>query len=401
MSVQLVDLSHGRSFAAGFPHEFFTWLRRYEPVYWHEPTEHTPHGEGFWVISRYDDVVAVLKDAATFSSEQGGTQLKNNRSTSNGLTLNISDDPLHRRQRSLVNMGFTPRMIGRMEDDLRRRTRAILDAVPVGETFNFVELVARELPLQAICNILGVPQEDRARLAEWVDLGTEAETGEVIASEYIKILGTYGQDLIERKRREPADDILSVVIHARLDDDTPQLNDRELRAFFNLLFPAGAETTRSAIAGGLLALIENPDQLTRLRNDPGLLKTAIEEMLRWTSPSVYKRRTATGDVEIGGRRIERGQKVTIWEMSANRDETVFADPFRFDIERRPNPHIAFGYGIHFCLGASLARLEMRIMFEELLDRFDRFELAGEPVWTVNNRLVGLRQLPIRVGRKAA
>ena len=143
-------------------------------------------------------------------------------------------------------------------------------------------------------------------------------------------------------------------------------------------------------------MIENPGELARLRDDPGLLKTAIEEMLRWTSPSVYKRRTTTDDVELHGRRIERGQKVTIWEMSANRDETVFEDPFHFDIGRRPNPHIAFGYGPHFCLGASLARLEMRVMYEELLDRFDTFELAGEPRWTVNNRLVGLRDLPLRV-----
>ncbi|HEX2171066.1 MAG TPA: cytochrome P450, partial [Dehalococcoidia bacterium] len=271
---------------------------------------------------------------------------------------------------------------------------------PVGEPFNFVEMVARELPLQAICNILGVPQEDRGQLAEWVDLGTEAETGEVIATEYVRLVGAYGEQLIDRKRRQPADDILSVVVHARLDDGS-QLNNRELRAFFSLLFPAGAETTRSAIAGGLLALIENPDQLARLRADRGLLKFAIEDMLRWTSPSVYKRRTAIDGVVLHGRRIERGQKVTIWEMSANRDEAIFADPFRFDIGRQPNPHIAFGYGPHFCLGASLARLEMRVMFEDLLSRFDRFELAGEPRWTVNNRLVGLRDLPLRVTPTAA
>lgn len=396
MNVQKVDLSSGRSFMDGFPQDFFTWLRRNEPLYWHDPTPETPDGEGFWVISRYDDIVAILKDAATFSSEQGGTQLRTMNSANNGLTLNISDDPIHKRQRALVNQGFTPRNIARLEGDLRRRTREILDTVPVGETFNFVEVVARELPLQAICNILGVPQEDRAQLAEWVDEGTESDTGEVIGTEYVKLLGAYGLELIERKRREPKDDILSIVVHARLDDDTPQLNDRELRAFFTLLFPAGAETTRSAIAGGLLALIENPDQFARLRKNPDLLKTAIEEMLRWTSPSVYKRRTVTDDAVVRGQRIARGQKVTIWEMSANRDEEVFADPFRFDIARQPNPHIAFGYGIHFCLGASLARLEMKVMFEELLSRYQDFELAGEPRWTLNNRLVGLRDLPLRV-----
>ncbi|MBI3965840.1 MAG: cytochrome P450 [Chloroflexi bacterium] len=395
-SVTLVDLSQRRSFAAGFPHEYFTWLRRHAPVFWHEPTEHTPGGEGFWVVSRYDDVLTVFKNPATFSSEQGGTQLLDNRRVSNGITLNQADDPRHHRLRSLVSAGFTPRTIARLEDDLRRQARQILADVPIGESFDFVTGVARELPLQAICNILGVPQEDRTELADWVDQGVAAATPEVISRESVKRLGDYGDRLIAQKRREPADDILSLIVHARIDDATPQLNDRELRAFFNLLFLGGVETTRNTIAGGLLALIEHPDELARLRHEPALLRTGIEEMLRWTSPSVHKRRTATADVELGGQRIGRGQKVTIWEMSANRDERVFAEPFRFDVGRQPNPHVAFGYGPHFCLGASLARLELRIMFEELLTHFDRFELAGEPSWAPNNRLLGLMELPVRM-----
>ena len=394
-----VDLSYGRSFANGFPHEFFCHLRREAPVWWHAPTERTPGGEGFWVVSRYADVVNVFKDAETFSSELGGTQIFDGRGA--GYQLNQTDDPKHRRLRDLVNTGFLPRMIGRLEDQLRERTRYILDGIPPEEPFDFVPTVARELPLQAICIILGIPQEDREELGHIVDLAISAGTGEALALEHIKRLGAYADRIVEQKRREPADDILSVIVHAQLEDGSPQLDNRELRAFFALLFPAGAETTRSSIAGGLVALIENPHELQRLRTDPGLMKSAVEEIVRWTSPSVYKRRTTTRDVELRGQRIRQGQKVTIWEMSANRDEEEFSDPFRFDIGRNPNFHIGFGLGTHFCLGANLARLEIRVVFEELLARYADFEIVGDLEWTNNNRLVGLTRLPLRVIPKAA
>ncbi|HLK87168.1 MAG TPA: cytochrome P450 [Candidatus Binataceae bacterium] len=392
--MELVDLSNSRSFAGGFPHDFFTHLRREAPVWWHEPTEFTPNGIGFWVVSRYHDVVAVFKDAETFSSELGGTQIYDGKGM--GYQLNQTDDPKHRRLRALVNKGFTPRMIGQLEGNLRERARRILDAVPLGESFDFVPAVARELPLQAICSILGVPHEDRAELIEIVDLAVSAGDGTVMSPHYLKRLSAYADTLIERKRTEPADDILSVIVHAQLDDGSPQLSNLELRAFFNLLFPAGAETTRGAIAGGLLALIENPPEMERLRARPELMKTAIEEMVRWTSPSVYKRRTATRDTELRGRAIRKGQKVTVWEMSANRDEDAFYEPFRFDVGRDPNNHVGFGLGAHFCLGANLARLEIRVMFEELFARFERFELAGPLAWTNNNRLVSLTRMPLRV-----
>jgi cytochrome P450 len=391
--MELVDLSNARSFASGFPHEFFSWLRHNEPVWWHEPTEFTPNNVGFWVVSRYDDVVAVFKDAETFSSELGGTQIYDGKGM--GYQLNQTDDPKHRRLRALVNKGFTPRMIGRLEDELRKRTKRILDDVPSSETFNFVPVVARELPLQTICSVLGVPQEDRTEIIEIVDLAVGAGDGTVMSPQYLKRLSAYADTLVQRKRSEPADDILSVIVHAQLDDGSPQLNNQELRAFFNLLFPAGAETTRGSIAGGLLALIENPEEHQRLREDPKLMRTAIEEIVRWTSPSIYKRRTATCDTALSGQAIAKGQKVTVWEMSANRDEDTFENPFRFDVGRDPNYHVGFGLGTHFCLGANLARLEIRVMFEEILERFENFELTGPLAWTNNNRLLGLKQLPVR------
>ena len=393
MTLQPIDLSDPRAFARGFPHEFFTELRHESPVWWHEPTALTPGGEGFWVVSRYDDVVKVFRDAKTFSSELGGTQIFDGKGQ--GYQLNQSDGAQHRRLRGLVNQGFTPRNIGRLEEDLKRRTREILDAVPVGEVFDFVPAAARELPLQAICSILGIPQSERAELGEIVDLAITAGTGEAMALEHVRRLSQHGKRLIEKKRREPADDILSVIVHAKLDDGSPQLDDRELRGFFDLLFPAGAETTRSAIAGALLAFIENPGELERLRADSSLMKTFIEEAVRWTTPSVYKRRTASCDTELRGETIRRGQKVTVWEASANRDEEAFTDPFRFDVGRDPNDHVGFGIGVHFCLGSNLARLELRVIFEELLARFESFERAGELEWSNNNRLVGLLKFPVR------
>jgi cytochrome P450 len=361
-------------------------------VWWHEATEHTPGGEGFWVVSRHADALAIMRDPATFSSARGGTAI--NDSTGAGLSLNQTDDPQHWRLRSLVNRGFTPRTIGQLEDDLRARARQIVGAVPAEEPFDFVSGVAQELPLQAICSILGVPQEDRRMLADIVNAGIESETGEILGMAELRVLGAYGADLIREKREHPADDILSIIVHAGVDDGTPPLTDKELKAFFNLLFPAGAETTRGAVAGGLLALIDHPDELARLQAEPGMVRTAVEEIVRWVTPSAYKRRTVTCDVELGGQHLREGQKVTYWELSANRDESVFADPFVFDVGRDPNPHVGFGMGIHFCLGASLARLEIRVLFEELLARFASFELAGSPSWPSNNRLIGMTHLPV-------
>jgi cytochrome P450 len=396
--VNAVDLSSGESFRAGFPHERFTWLRAHDPVHWHEPTDKTPDGEGFWVVSRHADVMAVLRDPATFSSdragglrERGGTGLKDERSA--GTMLNMTDEPQHYRLRSLVNRGFTPRAIAELEGELRRRTVRLLDAVG-DEPFDAVHGFARELPAQAICIVLGIPEDDRRDLLDTLDRGIETDSASIVSSDATKVIREYAAGLIADKRAHPDGGIMSTIVHATLDDGS-SLTDHELVAFFALLFPAGAETTRSAIAGGIKAFIEFPEQYERLRADVALAATAAEEIVRWTTPSVYKRRTASRDVELGGRTISAGEKVTIWEMSANRDERVFTDPFALDIGRTPNPHVGFGFGVHFCLGASLARLEMRIALEELARRFEGFEPTGPHEWMPNNRLFGLKRLPVR------
>ena len=390
-----VDLSDHASFADGFPHDYFAMLRRERPVFWHEPTDKTPDGEGFWVVTRHADVMTVQRDATTYSSdrggirERGGTGMKDERAA--GRMLNMTDDPQHQRLRSLVNRGFTPRAISDLEAELRQRADALLDAVdPAG--FDAVHGFARELPSQAICIVLGVPQQDRPGLLDALDAGIEGESDSIVTREATTRLREYATDLIADKRAHPDGGIMSTIVHASLEDGSV-LTDRELIAFFGLLFPAGAETTRSAISGAIEAFGDHPDQYERLRADRSLAPTAIEEIVRWTTPSIYKRRTASVDAGERGVDIAAGDKVTFWEMSANRDESVFDDPSRFDVGRDPNPHVGFGWGVHFCLGASLARLELKVCLEAMLDRFVGFAPAGAAEWTPNNRLLGLKHLP--------
>jgi cytochrome P450 len=409
MHLAEVDLTDLDNFAHGFPHELFVVHRREAPVWWHEPTEHTPDGEGFWSVATHAETLAVQRDPVTYSSERGGGREHGGTLLQDlevaGIVLNMMDDPRHARIRRLVSAGMTPRTIACLEDELRTRTRALLDHVGDGDEIDFLFDVAAELPMQMICILLGVPEEDRHELWEAVDPGFDIRTGDAAFSgsdeprPAQKRMLEYGMQLIAEKRARPTDDMLSLVVHASLDDvDPPQLSDVELYSFFSLLFAAGSETTRNAIAGGLLALTERPDQLAALRDDFGLLPTATEEMLRWTTPSPSKRRTATCDAALGGHDVAAGQKVLFWEGSANRDERVFEHAMEFDVRRDPNPHVAFGHGIHFCLGANLARLEIRVMFEELLPRFGSFEVVSPVEWTRSNRHTGIRHLRVRVSR---
>jgi cytochrome P450 len=402
-----VDLTDLDAFADGFPHDVFERHRREAPVYWHEPTAHTPGGEGFWSVATYAETVAVQVDPATFSSERGGDRPHGGTLLQDmevaGMVLSMMDDPRHARIRRLVSAGLTPRTVERLEVELRRRAVALLDAVPDGVAIDFVVEVARELPMQAICILLGVPEDDRHELGAFFDAGFDVREGDVgfqdAGPEGGMGMFDYAAALIAAKRAAPGDDMLSIVVHASLPDvDPPQLTDLELYAFFSLLFAAGSETTRHAISGGVLALLEHPDQLAALRADPGLLPTTIEEVLRWTSPSPSKRRTVTTPTTLGGHVLAPGDKVLYWEASANRDERAFPGGMRFDLRRDPNPHLALGRGVHYCLGAHLARLEMRIVFEELLARVADVERAGPVEWTRSNRHSGIRRLPLVLHR---
>jgi cytochrome P450 len=399
------DLSDLALFEHGFPHDVFALHRREAPVWWHPPTPHTPDGVGFWSVATHGESLEILRDPTTFSSVGGGARPRGGTilpdSPAAGQALNMMDDPRHQRVRRLVSQGFTARMIGQLEDELRRRTRRLLDRVaPVGHC-DFLTDLAAELPLQAITILLGVPEADRHRICEWVDLSFDfrdrAAFEETPATRAAWAgLAQYGAALVAERRRRPGDDLMSIVVHAVLPDETPaRLTDDELLSFFFLLFAAGADTTRNATAGGLLALVPHPAQLAALAADPARLPAAIEEMVRWTSPSAYNRRTVTRAVEVRGQALHPGDKVVFWEASANRDEGVFRDAMRFDAGRDPNPHLGFGHGVHHCLGANLARLEMRVIVGELLARVTDLELAGPVEWTRSNKHTGIRHLPIR------
>ena len=399
-----VDLTDLDRFAHGFPHDVFTHLRREAPVWFHPPTAHTPGGEGFWVVSRHADVLAVAADARTYSSERGGTRegggtliedLPSGFAT--GVLLNMMDDPRHQKLRRLATGTVSPRALAALEEELRARTAAIVDAAVARGRCDFLLDVAAELPLQAVTRLLGVPQEDRHRLFAWAnatldydgrDLGESDERTRASQASMFE----YGSWLIGEKRRTPGDDMLSAVVHGTIDDAPP--TELEALMFFNLLIAAGSETTRNSLAIGLLALIEHPETWDDLRAEPAVMSTAVEEILRWASSTAYNRRTATRDAMLGEQAIAAGDKVTLWWSSANRDEAVFPAPFRFDVRRQPNRHLAFGHGSHFCLGAILARLEIRLVLEALLARVERCAVAGPIEWTRSNKHTGVRHMPV-------
>lgn len=402
-----IDFTDLDNFADGFPHDLFAIHRREAPVYWHPPTDNTPDNEGFWSVATYAETLEVLKDPVTYSSVTGGERPYGGTLLQDlaiaGQVLNMMDDPRHSQIRRLVSSGLTPRMIRLVEDDLRARARRLLDAVVPGEPFDFLVDIAAELPMQMICILLGVPESERHWLFEAIepqfDFGgsRKASLSQLSVEEAGSRMYDYGRQLIASKRENPTDDMLSVVANAMLNDsEASALSDLELYLFFSLLFSAGAETTRNAVAGGLLALANHPSQLRSLREDLGALPTAVEEMVRWTSPSPSKRRTATRDVTLGGRPIEAGQKIQIWEGSANRDASVFDHADTFDIARKPNPHLGFGQGVHYCLGANLARLELRVLFEELLSRFGAVQVVRPVEWARSNRHTGIRHLVVEL-----
>jgi len=397
-----IDLTDLDNFAHGFPHDLFAIHREAAPVYFHEPTAHTPDGEGFWSVATHAETFAVLRDADTYSSVTGGHRPHGGTILQDlpvaGHVLNMMDDPRHAAIRKLVSSGLTPRMIRRVETDLRARARRLLAAIDPGVPLDFIVDVAVELPMQMICILLGVPEADRHWLFAAIEPNFDfrgsraAVVSRLSVEEAGSRLYAYGQELIAAKRARPTDDMLSVVANCT----DPQMSELELYLFFSLLFSAGAETTRNAIGGGLLALADHPEQYRALRADPALLPTAVEEIIRWTSPSPSKRRTATRAVTLGGRRIEPGQKVLVWEGSANRDERVFDHADVFDVTRKPNPHLGFGQGVHFCLGVNLARLELRVLYEELLRRFTGVTVVAPVEWARSNRHTGIRHLVVEM-----
>jgi cholest-4-en-3-one 26-monooxygenase len=395
-----VDLYNPDNYVESVPNEMFAVLRREAPVYRH------PHPEGgfFWCVTKHHDLVEVNRNAKAFSSWQGGTNIDTppdeNIETARMMMLNM-DQPEHTKLRKIVNTGFTPRRIREMQDILKERARTIVADIGEQGECDFVEAVAAELPLQAIADLLGVPQEDRHKLFEWSNRligfddpefrNTAEDAGEAAGEMY-----AYAQTLADERRKRPTDDIVNDLITAEVDGH--KLDDLEFNLFFLLLAVAGNETTRNAISHGMHAFIQNPDQRQKLIDDPSLIDTAVEEVLRWATPVMYFRRTATEDYELHGETIKTGDPVVFWHISANRDEEVFDDPLAFDITRAPDPssaQISFGGGgPHFCLGANLARAEIKVMFEELMAHIPDMELAGPVDRLRSNFINGLKRMPV-------
>ncbi|MDP3768407.1 MAG: cytochrome P450, partial [Dehalococcoidia bacterium] len=329
------------------------------------------------------------RGGTTIADAQGGAEL---------MMVNL-DPPRHTKLRNLVSQGFTPKMIRRLEPHVREIATAIVDKVADKGECDFVTEVAAELPLQVIAELIGIPLEDRHQIFEWsnqmIAVGDPEYAGSMeVATKAAADMFVYANTLTADRRVNAKEDLVTVLIDAEVDGK--HLDDVEFNFFFLLLAVAGNETTRNLISGGMQALMEHPDQRARLVNDPSLMPTAVEEMLRWITPVMYFRRTATRDTEIRGQQIAEGEKVTLWYISANRDEEAFEEPDGFDVGRSPNAHLTFGAGgPHFCLGASLARLENQVMFEELLRRLPGIELAGPVARLRSNFINGIKHIPVR------
>jgi cytochrome P450 len=393
------------------PYEWFALLRHQSPVHW-QP-EH--RGRGFWSLVRYDDVVAAHKDWETFSNELGGTSLEDlapEHLEARKSMLDM-DPPEHTKLRAILSKGFTPRVIAAYEERIRDLARRVIGEAFARESFDLVRDVAVEIPIRVFIEMLGAPLEDRLYLVELGNrmLGnTDPEfAGEEVAdkadlSRYAHLpfsspaaaeMFAYGHALAEARRREPREDITTTLVQAEVDGR--RLTEREFDVFFLLLTIAGNETTRHAITSGALALLEHPEELARLAANPSLAATGADEVLRWSTPVYHFRRTATRDVELHGQTIRRGDKVVTWYISANFDEEQFPEPMRFDLSRAPNRHVSFGLGgPHFCLGAHLAKLETRIMFEELLPRVSAVEPTAPASRMHSNFTNAYKTMPVRV-----
>ena len=383
---QAIRLTDGTFYGAD-PHPHLRWMRENAPVYWDAAGE-------VWGIARYEDVLAVSKDPLTWRTS-GGI-----RPDSPAMSYMIDmDDPDHRKRRALVNKGFTPRRVQEREPRIREISIDLLERARARGRFDFVRDVAAWLPLVVIGDMLGVDPADHARLLAWSEamvLGTGATTLERMqdAAQAFEEYVAYQRRVLADRRVRPRDDLVSILVHAEVDGE--RLSDDELLMETLLLLIGGDETTRHVLSGGMYQLLLHPAQRDALARDFGKIPTAVEEMLRWVSPIQNMARTAAHDVWLRGQQIRAGQKVLLLYPSANRDAAVFVDPFRFDVTRTPNEHVAFGIGAHFCLGANLARLELRVLLEEALPRLAGLELASSdpPPLRASNFISGLESLPV-------
>ncbi|MFD9890434.1 cytochrome P450 [Amycolatopsis sp. NPDC059027] len=407
------DLDDLDLFQRGEAWRAFDELRRTDPVAWTRERS----GAGYWSLTRHADIVRALRDTATFTSEK----FVNLEEVDDDLadirrSMLETDGPRHRALRQLLQRDFTPRRLAGYETFLRGLTASTVDKALAKGTFDFVREVSADFPIRVLARMLGVPDEDTGQLIAWGNRiigNTDPDYADVLlgsadSDQYRDLpfrspasleVFAYGEELAARRRGSDGDDLVSKLVDRTPRDGVP-LSETDFRNYFLLLVVAGNETTRHAISHAMLALLEHPDQLALLRERPELMPGAVEEFLRWASPIHHFRRTATADVELGGRRISEGDKVVLWFAAGNRDPGVFAEPHRFDVTRSPNDHLAFGKGgPHFCLGSHLARMELRLMFTELVARISSIRLTGTPRRVRSNFVNGLKDLPVSVSAR--
>ena len=406
--MRAVNLYDSSTYERAIPYDYFAWLRENEPVHWQPPSARSPlapdvlqaEQKGFWAVSRYQDVVDISLDQKRFSSERG-TVLNNDLGPERIAQLRLwminQDAPRHTKLRKLVNKGFTQRMVRQMDAHVRELSSEIVDRIARKGECDFVTEVASELPLLVIAELMGCPVEDRKKIFDWSNqmIGFEDPdfSNAGLSTEAMAELFEYAGHLAKLRREDPREDLTSVLLNAEVDGQ--RLDELTFNMFFMLLILAGNETTRNAISGGMLALSENPVQREKLANDLSLLPSATEEILRFVSPVISMRRTATCDLELGGQKIRENEKVVMFYPAANRDPKVFENPDAFDIERDPNVHLAFGWGPHFCLGANLARGEIRSVFAELLTRLPDIEVSGEVRRLRSSTVNSIKSMPVR------
>ena len=401
------DLTDQARFADGLPYDVFAALRREAPVLLHPPG-HTVDGEDFWVLTRHADIVAAAADPR-FSSQTGGdrlgggTHLDDLTAVHVGALLPMMDDPRHELIARLVGPAVAHRVVAALEPQLRTTAQDLVEAALARPVCDVPTALTGPFAVETMALVLGVPVADRPRLASWLDavvgiVGRRSGVVDEAAQQTNMEIYRYSRELMAAKRASPGDDLTSVIVTGEIAEEAGKgpLTDHEREINFLLFLQTGCEQPRNTLAGGLLAFAEHPEQWRALRADRSLLPGAVEEMLRWTPPNPYNRRTATCDVDFGGAQIRAGDKVTLWWASGNRDETVFADPSAFDIRRDPNPHLSFGAGPHRCLGDHLARLEMRVLLEALLDRVADIQPAGAPRWSPSNKHTVAVDLPVHL-----
>ena len=403
---QICELDKWETFINGQPFDTFKRLREEAPIYWHE--ESLEFEPGFWALTKHEDIVRVSKDPMTFSSAVGGHLMTMgdpevvDPSAVAAIIGNMigMDPPDHQIYRKMVAPSFTPKAIRTLEGDMRLKIRELLENVEDKGEFNFVTEISEQLPLWVLCEMMGIPESERPKIRDLVNNLTDASIQQdpnnafQIWVNYMELF-KMGRDMIEERRKNPTDDLMSVVANTKIEGG--ELPPELLDGFFLLMVIAGNETTRNTLTGGLMALTDNPEEREKLLKDPALISNATDEMLRWVTSVIYFRRTATKDTNIRGQDIKAGDKVVMWYGSANRDEDIFEDGHLFKVDREnAKKHLAFGAGEHLCLGNRLGHMQIRILFEELLDRFPNIHSTSDPVRIPSNFLAGISELKVRI-----